>query len=435
LWDALSCVARSERLAVGGAARAAEARAAEAEEVERAEYEGLRQLDARSAALHPSALYRQQMHKVLKGAPNFVEGAPNFVEGAPSFVKVLKGAPNFVDAVAGSSMDGVAGGGRADEAQQRHRRSSLPVYRGADATPAITPAGPSYSSVARPSEGKPTARTAAFAPSPSLVPASSRRESGGAGGIRLLPPNSLRRPSPLDTHPPHVATPAPPPPVPAATAMAVSEDAPVPEVTVSLSLSAHDDDEVARPRMRHDAIERRAATTRAAHEATQQAAQKASMLAQEAAMQMASMLREQDPTLPPPALPPPAVRRLPPSARDPIESPGLASSRGQIWAYVPSPEAEVCEVLNEASELGPPEAEKASLSLSSLLLSSSVGAETALGAETAHEAAMAAASYSTVFSSANYASSLSTAVLTAELAFTTYAAAHPPSPPHVSYRI
>ena len=153
-------------------------------------------------------------------------------------------------------------------------------------------------------------------------------------------------------------------------------------------------------------------------------------------MQMASMLREQDPTLPPPALPPPAVRRLPPSARDPIESPGLASSRGQIWAYVPSPEAEVCEVLNEASELGPPEAEKASLSLSSLLLSSSVGAETALGAETAHEAAMAAASYSTVFSSANYASSLSTAVLTAELAFTTYAAAHPaPSPPHVSYRI
>jgi hypothetical protein len=130
------------------------------------------------------------------------------------------------------------------------------------------------------------------------------------------------------------------------------------------------------------------------------------------AAEMASMLREQDPTLPPPAL-----RRLPPSARDPIESPGLASSRGQIWAYVPSPEAEVGEVLHEASELGPPEAEKASLSLSSLSLSSSVGAETALGAETAHEAAMAAASYSTVFSSANYASSLSTAVLSADLAF------------------
>ena len=94
-------------------------------------------------------------------------------------------------------------------------------------------------------------------------------------------------------------------------------------------------------------------------------------------------------------------------------------------------------MLEEAPELYPPEAEKASLSLSS-----SVGAETALetalGAETAHEAAMADASYSTGFSSANYAFSLSTAVLTADLAFTTYAAAHPPSPPpsaHVSYRV
>ena len=202
--DALSCVARDERRAVEGTARVAEARAAE--EAERAEYEELRQLDARSAAIHQSSLYRQQMHTVLKGAPS------------------------FVDAGASSSLDGGAGGGRADEAQRRQRRSSLPVYRGAGAPPAITPAGPSCSSVARPSEGKATARTATFAPSPSLVPTSGQRESGGTGGSRLLPPNSLRRPSPLAIHPSHIATPAPPPPVPAATAMAASEDAPVPEV-------------------------------------------------------------------------------------------------------------------------------------------------------------------------------------------------------------